>query len=156
MTSASIESSIPAGATVLIDTSAILAYLSGAEPTSPAAAALLDRMVATGRNPAVISAVTVTESLVRPKRSASDQAVRLVEAFLGNFPNLRVEPVTFEVARLAAGIRAATAAPTPDALILATGVVAGASIAVANDLRWARVIERAGLPLTLVRLDDLA
>lgn len=156
MTTPVLEQAIPAGATILLDTSAILAYLSGAEPTSAAAAVILDRMVATGRNPAVLSAVTVTEALVRPIRSGSEQAVHLVEAFLEHFPNLRVEPVTMEIARRAASIRAATAAPTPDALILATGVVAGASIAIANEIGWARVIERADLVLTMVRLDDHA
>ena len=151
---ASLERAIPTGATILLDTSAILAYLSGAEPTSAAAAVILDRMVAAGRNPAVLSAVTVTETLVRPMRSGSEQAVQLVEAFLEHFPNLRVEPVTFAVARRAAAIRASTAAPTPDALILATGAVAGATIAIANDVGWARVIERADLSMTLVRLGD--
>ncbi len=154
MKAAALEQAIPAGATILLDTSAILAYLSGAEPTSPAAAMVLDRMVATGRNAAILSVVTVTETLVRPMRSGSDQAVHLVEAFLERFPNLRVEPVTREVARRAASIRAATAAPTPDALILATGVTAGAPIAISHDLRWARVIKRAGLPLAFVRLDQ--
>ena len=153
---ASLERAIPTGATILLDTSAILAYLSGAEPTSAAAAVILDRMVATGRNPAVLSAVTVTDTLVRPMRSGSEQTVHLVEAFLEHFPNLRVEPVTFAVARRAAAIRASTAAPTPDSLILATGAVTGATFAIANDVGWARVIERADLSMTLVRLGDHA
>lgn len=153
MTSPALETVIPTGATVLLDTSVVLAYLSGAERTSALATAILDGMVAPGRNPAVISAVTVTESLVRPYRAGSEQAVTLVEAFLGHFPNLSVAPVTFEVGRRAAEIRAATAAPTPDALILATGVEVAAFLAIANDARWAGIIDRAGLPLTLVRLD---
>ncbi|HEY8438200.1 MAG TPA: PIN domain-containing protein [Candidatus Limnocylindrales bacterium] len=147
---------IAVGATLLVDTSAVLAYLSGAEPTSAAAASILDGMVASGRNAAAISAVTVTESLVRPYRAGSDQAVALVEAFLQHFSNLRVEPVTFAVGRTAARIRATTSAPTPDALILATGVVAGASVAVANDGRWDSIIKRAKLPIALVRLDAIA
>ena len=154
MTTPVLEQAIPTGATILLDTSAILAYLSGAEPTSAAAAVILDRMVATGRNPAILSAVTVTATLVRPIRSGSEQAVHLVEAFLEHFPNLRVEPVTIDIARRAAGIRASTAAPTPDALILATGEVVGAAITIGNDVGWARVIERAGLSTALVRLDD--
>lgn len=151
-----IDFGIAPGASLLVDTSAVLAYLSGAESTSAAAAAILDGMVASGRNPAAISAVTVTETLVRPFRTGSGQAVSLVEAFLEHFPNLRVEPVTFAVGRAAARIRATTSAPTPDALILATGVVSGASVAVANDARWVSVIKRAGLPIALIRLDEIA
>jgi predicted nucleic acid-binding protein len=155
VSTSALEAAIPTGTTLLLDTSVILAYLSGAEATSPAAIAVLDGMVAPGRNRAVISTVTVTESLVRPYRAGSEQAAGLVEAFLGHFPNLRVEPVTFEVGRLAARIRAATAAPTPDALILATGVESGAGLAIGNDARWAGLIERAGLPLGLLRLGDV-
>ena len=156
MSASALEAAIPTGATLLLDTSVILAYLSGAEATSPAAIAVLDGMVAPGRNQAVISTVTVTESLVRPYRAGSEQAAGLVEAFLGHFANLRVAPVTFEIGRRAARIRAATAAPTPDALILATAVESGAALAIGNDARWAGVIERAGLPLDLLRLTDVA
>ncbi len=150
---ASLEAAIPPGASILLDTSAVLAYLSGAEQASPAAAIVLDSFVAPGRNRAVISATTVTEVLVRPFRAASPTAVRTVEAFLAHFPNLGVEPVTFEIAREAARIRAATAAPTPDALILGTGQVKGSDIVVSNDGRWTTTIAKAGLSLALCHLD---
>jgi hypothetical protein len=57
--------------------------------------------------------------------------------------------VTESIAREAARIRAATAIPTPDALILATAGVAPASI-VGNDASWPSVAERAGLDLRLI------
>jgi predicted nucleic acid-binding protein len=82
--------------------------------------------------------------------------MRLVENFLMHFPNLRIEPVTIEIARLGAKIRAATAAPTPDALILATAVAASARIAVGNDAGWPSIAERADLNLRVVILDSLA
>jgi hypothetical protein len=64
--------------------------------------------------------------------------------------NVRVDPVTIEIARLGARIRAATAAPTPDALILATAVAGSAGIAVGNDAGWPNIVERAGLSLAVV------
>jgi len=150
---ASLEAAIPAGAAILLDTSAVLAYLSGAERASRAAAIILDSFVAPGRNRAVISATTVTEVLVRPFRAASPSAMRTVEAFLAHFPNLGVEPVTFDTAREAARIRAATAVPTPDALILGTGQLTASAIVVSNDGRWSATIAKAGLSLALCRLD---
>lgn len=153
MSRPSLEAAIPAGAPILLDSSTILAYLSGQEPVSPAATVVLDEFVASGRNRAVISAITVTEALVRPFRAASESALRSVEAFLGHFPNLVVVPLDFGTAREAARIRALSAAPTPDAAILAGGRAAGARIAVANDDRWARIIDRAGLELELCHLD---
>jgi predicted nucleic acid-binding protein len=150
---ATLEAAIPAGTPILLDTSTILAYLSGAEAASPAAAIVLDEFVALGRNRAVISAVTVTEALVRPFRAATESGLRAVEAFLGHFPNLEVVPVDFGTARDAARIRALSAAPTPDAVILASGSHARVGIAVANDAGWRRIIERAGLEFELCHLD---
>lgn len=150
---AALDAAINAGATILIDTSAVLAYLSGSESASAVAASIIDGAVASGRNPAVVSAITVTEALVRPMRAASPTAVRLVDDFLLHFPNLSVAPVTTAVAREAARIRAATAAPTPDALILATAVSVGASHVVSNDQSWPAVAQRAGLAIEVVLLE---
>jgi predicted nucleic acid-binding protein len=151
-----LEAAIPAGETILLDTSAILAYLSGSERVSAIAAILIDELVATGRNPAVVSAISVSEILVRPYRAGSPSAVRLVEDFLAHFPNLRLDPVTVDIARLGAGIWASTAAPTPDSLILATAVASSAGIAVGNDAGWPAIAERADLKLEVVVLDALA
>ena len=150
---ADVETAIPSGARLTIDSSAILAYLDGGERVSELATGVIDRLVATGRNPAVVSAITVTEALVRPIRAGSTGAVAIVETFLGSFPNLTVAPVTHAVAREAASIRAATALRTPDAIVLATAVAGGHEIVVANDGRWAPAIERARLAVQLVHLD---
>lgn len=155
MSRAALEAAIPAGESILLDTSAILAYLSGSERASAIAAVLIDELVGTGRNPAVVSAISVCEVLVRPHRAGSPGAVRLVEDFLAHFPNLRVDPATIEVARLGARIRAATAAPTPDALILATAVAGSAGIVVGNDAGWPAIVQRAGLELRVVVLGQL-
>jgi predicted nucleic acid-binding protein len=150
---AKLESVIGPGASLLLDTSAILAYLDGTESISVVAAVILDEFIATERNPAIMSAVSVTEALVRPFRARSASAAGTVEAFLRSFPNLSVAPVTYEIAREAARIRAATAIRTPDAMILATATVVGSEIVVANDDRWQRAIERAGLAARLCHLE---
>jgi predicted nucleic acid-binding protein len=156
MSVAALEAAIPKGATVLLDTSAVLAYLSGAERTSPIAAEVIDGLVASGRNPAIVSAITVCEVLVRPNRAGSASAIQLVEDFLVHFPNIRVEAVTHEVARLGAHIRAATVTPAPDALILATAVASLATVTIGNDAGWPGIVERAGLPLKVVILGAFA
>ena len=152
MTPAALDAAIPSGETILLDTSAVLAYLSGQEPASAATAAIIDGFVAGGRNQAIVSVITLTESLVRPMRAGSSTAIRLVEDFLLQFPNLRVDAVTVGVAREAARIRAATAAPTPDALILATAVEASASIVVGNDASWPGLAKRAKLQTRILVL----
>jgi len=136
---------IPTGATIVLDTSAVLAYLTGTEAASEAAAAIVDDVIATGRAQAIVSAVTVAETLVRPLRSRSATAVQIVEDFLLRFPNLSVEPVTADVGREAARIRAVTAVRTPDAIILATAVHVAATMVVGNDRSWPALAKRAGL-----------
>ncbi len=102
MAAADLEAAIPVGASLLVDTSVALAYLAGTEPTSAAAEQLFDALVATGRNPAALSMVTVEEILVRPFRRGT-AAVATAEGFLRHFADLRLVEVTYEIAREAAG-----------------------------------------------------
>jgi predicted nucleic acid-binding protein len=150
---ADVEAAIAPGASLVIDTSAVLAYLDGSERVSELAAGVIDRLVASGRNPAVVSAITVTEALVRPIRAGSTSAIAIVETFLGSFPNLAIQPVGDAIAREAAVIRAATSLRTPDAIVLATAVAGGHETVIANDGRWASAVERSSLQVKLLHLD---
>lgn len=153
MSRTGLEAAIERGASLVIDSSAILAYLDGTEAVSALAAVVFDEFVRPGRNAATVSAVSVTEVLVGPLRAGSSSAADTVEAFLLRSPNLLIAPVTYDVAREAGAIRAATALRTPDATILATALILGSPIVVASDSRWLGAIERAGLPIRLCHLD---
>ena len=124
---------------IVIDTSVLIAYLDGGEDFSPAATFLLDQLVAGGSHPAIVSAVTVTECMVRPFR-AGPSAVSTAATFLGHFPNLRVRPIDHEVAMEAARVRALTGLRTPDALVIATALVEGIATIVTGDKQWERAI----------------
>jgi predicted nucleic acid-binding protein len=143
-----LEASIPAGASLLVDTSAVLAYLTGTEATSHDATRIFDAFVATGRNPAALSMVTVQEILVRPFRRGS-AAIATAEGFLRHFAEIRLVNVDYAIAREAARIRAATGLRTPDALIVATALVTEADILVTNDQEWKAAIDAVGLGLRL-------
>jgi predicted nucleic acid-binding protein len=131
-----LEATIPAGASLLVDTSIVLAYLVGTERTSAMAEQLFDAFVATGRNVAAISTVTVEELLVRPFQRGS-RAVATVEGFLQHFTDLRLITVSYEVAREAARLRASTGLATPDALIIASAVVSDVDLLLTSDRSWA-------------------
>ena len=120
---------------IVIDASLVVAYLDGNDVFGAVAAMLFDDLVGPGEYPATVSAVTVTECLVRPFR-AGPEAATLVSTFLAHFPNLRVRAVDFEVAAEAARIRAAAGLRTPDALVLATAVVDGVGTVVTADGGW--------------------
>ena len=63
-----LEAAIPAGRSILVDTSVVLTYIGSSEPTSDLARQLFDAFAATGRNPVALSTVTVAELMVRPFR----------------------------------------------------------------------------------------
>ena len=156
MISASLEHSIPAGVLIALDTSVVLAYLAGSEQVSRAATAIIDGFVRPGRNAAVVSAMTVTESLVRAFAADRDDAVIVVETFLARFPNLSIVPTDFAVAREAARVRSATRLPTPDAIVVASAIVSGAAHLVANDSGWSKALRVLGDPVRLCHLQDHA
>jgi predicted nucleic acid-binding protein len=152
-----LEAAIPAGASLLVDTSVALAYLTGVEPTSALAQQLFDAFVATGRNSAALSVVTVEEILVRPFRSGT-AAVATAEGFLRHFAEIRLVEVSYDIAREAARIRAATGISTPDALIIATALDGDVDLLVTNDRSWraATAATDTILPaLGILVLDDL-
>jgi predicted nucleic acid-binding protein len=139
---------------MLIDTSVVLAYLGGDKPTSELATQLFDAFVATGRNPASLSMVTVGEILVRPFRSGP-AAVARAEGFLRHFGDMRLIGVDYDVAREGARIRAATMLRTPDALILASAAIGNVDLLVTNDLAWKRRASVLAPDLRLIVLTDL-
>lgn len=146
---------IPAGDRLLLDSSVLAAYLDGGERTSALAVELLDDLVRSGRNPAVVSMVSVVETLIRPLRRLP-AAHATVLAFYREFPNLVAAPVDLDVAAEAANLRVAFGLSAPDALIAATGLAAGVSHLVTNDRAWlarlAPLRDRAGVLV----LGDLA
>jgi predicted nucleic acid-binding protein len=60
------------------------------------------------------------------------------ELLLTSFPNLLLAPVTRNVLSLAATLRARYGLRTPDAIVLATGIRNGATLAVTKDVQWQR------------------
>jgi predicted nucleic acid-binding protein len=155
VTRSALEAVLPAGAPVLLDTSVILAYLTGGEPASASATILLDQLVRSGRNPAIISALTLAECLVRPFRVGA-AAAAAVHGAIASLPNLAIADVTASAAHEAARIRARTGLRLPDATILATAATSGIGHVVANDARWRSAIEAVRLPVSLCHLDAIA
>ena len=136
MSLTSLERALPDGDCIPVDTRSLIAYLNGGELVSPAASQIIDRNVRDGRNPAVISIVTVIEVLVRPLRLGVREPYEHLIDFLTHFPNLRPVPIDLVVAQEAASLRAARRLSVPDALVVASGLVAQVGRLVTNDQAW--------------------
>jgi predicted nucleic acid-binding protein len=143
-----LQAAIAQGASVLLDTSPLIAYLEGGQTISPVAAVLIDDWIRNGRNTGVVSVVSVTELLLGPKRAGRGEAELL--DFLKNFPNLTCAEIGFEIADAAAALRATTSLRTPDALILATSQHVRVGAVATNDGQWKK--QCPGLPI--VTLSD--
>lgn len=137
MTIASLEQAIPPGERLLLDTTSLAAYLDATESTHDLARHVIDGMVAPGRNPAIVSMITVMEILIRPLR-ATPHSHHTILAFIRSQPNLTAVPVDLQVAQDAASLRAAQRFSPPDALIVGTGLATQVGHLVTNDRAWAR------------------
>jgi predicted nucleic acid-binding protein len=133
----SLLTAIAEGDRVLLDTTVLAAYLDATDATHPAARHILDDLVATGRNLAVVSMVTVMEILVRPMRT-TPPGHHTVLAFLRTHPNLTCVPVDLQVAQEAAHLRADKKLAPPDALIVGTALATQVRHLVTNDHNWSR------------------
>lgn len=135
MSLSSLLRAIAEGDRVLLDTTVLAAYLDATDATHPVARHVVNELVATGRNPAVVSMVTVMEILVRPMR-ATPPGHHTVLAFLRTHPNLTCVPVDLQVAQEAAHLRADKKLAPPDALIVGTGLAAQVRHLITNDRDW--------------------
>jgi predicted nucleic acid-binding protein len=97
----------------------------------------------------IVSVITESELLVRPRRYGDTEAEERVQDLLSE-DGFNIVPVDRITARLAADIRARHNLALADAIILATGIATGCEAVVSNDGKWSRVAE-----IAFVRLDEV-
>jgi predicted nucleic acid-binding protein len=131
---------------VLIDTNVWLYHLEGNAEFGAAASELISA-VELGVIEGVASELTLLELQVRPLRLERQDIADHYEILLDHFPHLVLAPVIRDVLTLAAVLRAKYNLKTPDAIVLATGIRHGATLAVSNDQQWKRVAEITTKPL---------
>lgn len=102
--------------------------------------AILDEVEA-GAVEAVVSTITLTEILTKPIREGNETLEKRYRLLFTHFPNLTVIPVDVSVAEQAAYLRGKYGLKTPDALIVASAIVARAKLFITNDRRLEQVTE---------------
>lgn len=88
---------------------------------------------------AVSSELTLLEILVRPLQKELQDVADEYELLLSSFPNFSLEPISKDIILQAAKIRACHGLRTPDAIVTATAIAAGASLLVTNDRHLSKV-----------------
>lgn len=136
MPAAELDAALGPAQRALVESTAVIAFHTAADRTHALAKHLFARI----EDPAdplagFYSVVTAAECLVRPLRAGS-AAHAYMHAFLTSFPHLHPLVVDFAVAQQAATIRASTNLKLPDALIVASGLLAGCEAIVTSDQDW--------------------
>src|SRR5512135_225044 len=111
----------------------------------------MGRLVSDETTRLVTATSCLAECLVVPFRE-SELVARRIEAAIEAISSLELIPLSADVAQEAARVRARTNFKLPDAIAIATAIVAGAEAFVTNDRRLAR--GDAGIEILIV--DDLA
>jgi predicted nucleic acid-binding protein len=136
---------------LMLDTNTIIYFLDGVSEFVDLLAPLFE-MIELGQIKANVSVISEAELLVKPYRDNIQDALEVIRFFLDEFPNLKVIPVSREIADQAAKIRADLGIKLPDAIILATALQNQCDLLLGNDLKLMRKATRY---LPTVILSDL-
>jgi predicted nucleic acid-binding protein len=125
-------------ALVVLDASVVIAFLDAGDAHHERAVAAI---AARRTDELIVPASAYAETLVRPFRE-DGAALAKAEQFFADFA-IRIEPLSHEIARRAAELRSRRAGlKLPDAIVIATGDVLGATVLTA-DAAWTKVSRRA-------------
>jgi predicted nucleic acid-binding protein len=122
-------------ARILIDTS-VWIYHFEQHPQFAAPATRVIERLEEGKFRGIASELTLLELTVKPLQLGRQDAADDYETLLSYFPNLQLEPISRIILLDAAGLRARYRLRTPDAIQVATGLQAGATLAITNDASW--------------------
>jgi predicted nucleic acid-binding protein len=120
---------------VLIDTSVWIYHFERHALFGEHARQVIERLE-DGEFRGIASELTLLELTVKPLQLGRQDAADDYETLLSYFPNLELQPISRVILLEAAGLRARYRLRTPDAIQLATGLQAGATLAITNDEAW--------------------
>ncbi len=134
---------------VALDTNVLIYFFEGIEPQAGKAQTVLASIMR-GRDEGVMSTVTVAEVLTGFYLTGDAARTLKAKNLLGDLTlnGFKIVPVTFEIADLAASLRAKRGGKIPDALIAATALNQGANVLYSQD----RDLQRFGRDIKVCEL----
>lgn len=132
---------------VAVDSSPWIVWIEGDRRLLPAVASVFEE-IARGRVRVVSSTIVLLEVLTGAFRRRNELLARKFEAALSDVEGVALLPVTREIAREAARLRTVHGLRTPDAVHIATAILANAAAFVTMDRRLARVTE---IPIRILK-----
>ena len=127
---------------IALDTNILIYFLEGIQPQANIVEKLLESFMK-GENEGIISTISVAEVLtgfyVARDTKRTDKVRKLLNDLTIN--SFKIVPVTFEIADLAASLRAERGGKLPDALIAATAIYQKAKLVYSQDKDFQRFSE---------------
>ena len=99
------------------------------------------RLLENGNFSGISSVISMIEILTQPKKKRIFYLVKEYQHLIRNFPNLEIKDVNFKVADLASSLRAEYNLTTPDAIVVSTCLVSGATGLITSDVKLSKVKE---------------
>jgi predicted nucleic acid-binding protein len=127
---------------IALDTAPIIYYIEAHPEFGPKIRPILDAIIQ-GEINATISSLAHTELLTLPLKNQNEGLIGTYDQLLRGTKNLHTQPVTTEIARAAAVLRANYGLRTPDAIHVATAILTNAECFITNDqkLSWVQEIK---------------
>lgn len=125
---------------IALDTNLFIYVFEQSNEFGEKAKAILEQ-VENGIYLAVASVISLTEILVKPIREGNMSLEKQYKLLFTHFPNLSIIPIDNSIAERAAYLRGIYGLKTPDALIVASAIAAGAELFITNDLRLEQIRE---------------
>lgn len=119
---------------IALDTNVLIYFFEGIEPQASKVEKILGSIMK-GQDEGVVSTITVAEVLTGFYFGADSARVAKVKRLLEDLTlnGFKIVPVTFEIADLAAKLRAQNGGKLPDALIVATAINQSSSLVYSQD-----------------------
>jgi len=136
---------------IALDTNVLIYFLEGIEPYAGKVEDILNSFMK-GENRGVISTITLAEVLTGFYAAGDEERAAKVKSLFRDLAinSLEIVPVTFEIADLAARLRAERGGKLPDSLIVATALNQAASLIISQDedlQRFREDIKISSIPL---------
>jgi predicted nucleic acid-binding protein len=143
---------VKVGKTILLDTNCFIYYFED----NPKYSYKLEKIftdIQRGKNKAFFSIISFMEILVKPKKDKNVFIENRYKMMLTNYPNLTIVNIGYEIADIAARLRACYNVKTPDAIIIATGIAINADYIITNDVRLKGICSKEGIQA--VTIEDI-
>ena len=119
---------------IALDTNILIYFFEGIEPYASKVENILNDFMKT-KDEGIISTITMAEVLTGFYLAGDNKKAAKAKKLLNDLTldNFKIVPVTFEIADLAASLRAKRGGKLPDALIVATAVNQSAALVYSQD-----------------------